>query len=159
MNAYTGATTVDDGTLAVNGSIASSSLTTVNAGGKLGGTGTVGSASINGGTLAPGNSIGTLTVNGDLTFAPGSTYAVEFSSGSSDRTNVTGTATLDGAVDAAFVSGGAMQRSYTILSAAGGCALSLEKGPTTPSWLVLVSAIRSCHEWYLTNLSKDISCS
>jgi autotransporter-associated beta strand protein len=119
-NTYTGATTVNDGTLAVNGSIASSSLTTVNPGGTLGGTGAVGNASINGGTLAPGNSIGTLTVNGNLTLAPGSSYAVEFSSASADRTNVSGIATLDGTVDAAFLPGGSMQRSYTILSAAGG---------------------------------------
>ena len=52
------ARTVNGGTLSVNGSIASSSLTTVNAGGTLGGNGTVGNTTINGGTLAPGNSIG-----------------------------------------------------------------------------------------------------
>ena len=48
-----------------------------------------------GGTLAPGNSIGTLTVNGNLTFNAGSTYTVEFSPSAADRTNVTGAATLD----------------------------------------------------------------
>ena len=42
LNTYTGATTVNGGTLTVNGSIASSSLTTVNAGGTLGGNGIVG---------------------------------------------------------------------------------------------------------------------
>jgi hypothetical protein len=46
----------------VNGSIASSSLLTVNAGGTLGGNGIVGDTVINGGALAPGNSIGLLTV-------------------------------------------------------------------------------------------------
>ena len=59
-NTYTGATNVNGGTLSVNGSIASSSLITVNAGATLGGNGTVGNTTINGGTLAPGNSIGTL---------------------------------------------------------------------------------------------------
>jgi autotransporter-associated beta strand protein len=52
---YTGVTTVNSGTLSVNGSIANSALT-VNAGGTLGGNGTVGNTTINGGTLAPGNS-------------------------------------------------------------------------------------------------------
>lgn len=68
INTYTGATNVNAGTLSVNGSIASSSLTTVNAGGTLGGNGTIGNTTINGGTLAPGNSIGTLTVQGNLVF-------------------------------------------------------------------------------------------
>jgi autotransporter-associated beta strand protein len=65
---YTGSTKVNGGVVAVNGSIASSLLTTVNAGGTLGGNGTVGNTTINGGALAPGNSIGTLTVAGNLIF-------------------------------------------------------------------------------------------
>lgn len=71
--------TVNDGTLLVNGSTASSSLTTVNAGETLGGGGTVGNTLVNGGTLSPGNSIGTLTVAGDLVFTSASTYMVEVS--------------------------------------------------------------------------------
>ena len=63
-NTYTGPTTVNAGTLTVNGSIANSAIT-VNAG-TLAGTGTLGKTTINGGTLAPGNSIGTITVNGNL---------------------------------------------------------------------------------------------
>ena len=47
----------------MNGSIANSTVT-VNAGGMLGGTGVIGNTTINGGTLSPGNSIGTLTVQG-----------------------------------------------------------------------------------------------
>ena len=78
----------------MNGSIASSSLTTVNAGGTLGGNGTVGNTTINGGTLAPGNSIGLLTVQGNLVLTAASTYMVEVSPANADRTNVTGTATL-----------------------------------------------------------------
>ena len=57
--------TVNAGTLSVNGSIASSNFT-VNAGGTIGGNGTIGNTTINGGTLSPGNSIGTLTVQGNL---------------------------------------------------------------------------------------------
>ena len=113
--------TVGAGTLAVNGSIASSLLVTVNAGGTLGGTGTIGNTLINaGGTLAPGNSIGTLTVQGNLTFAAGATYAVEVSPAGSDRVAVSGTATLGGAtVAATYAPGAYVTKRYTILTAGG----------------------------------------
>ena len=71
---FSGITTVEDGLLTVNGSIASSEVNVGN-GGTLGGSGTVGGTTIEtGGTLAPGNSPGTLTVDGDLTWAPGGNY-------------------------------------------------------------------------------------
>ena len=55
VNTYTGATTINDGILSVNGSIANSS-TTVNMGGTLGGSGIVGNVTMNsGGTFAVGN--------------------------------------------------------------------------------------------------------
>jgi len=121
VSSYTGATTVEAGTLSVNGSIASSSLTTVNAGAALGGNGTVGATLINGGALAPGNSIGTLNVSGNLTFTAASSYMVEVSPTSADRVNVSGTATLGGAtVNASFASGGYVERQYTIVNATGG---------------------------------------
>jgi len=118
-NTYTGATTINGGTLIVNGSIADSTVT-VNAGGRLGGTGTLGNTIINGGTLSPGNSIGTLTVNGNLTMTAAASYLVEISPTNADRTNVAGTATLAGTVQAAFAAGSYVTRNYTILSAAGG---------------------------------------
>lgn len=115
---YTGATSIDGGVLAVNGTLASSGVT-VNSGGALGGNGTVKSLTVNsGGTLAPGNSIGTLNVNGNLTFNSGSLYAVEVSPSAADRTNVTGTASLAGTVQASFQPGSYIYRSYTILNAA-----------------------------------------
>jgi autotransporter-associated beta strand protein len=121
INTYTGATNVNAGTLSVNGSIASSSLITVNAGGTLGGNGTVGNTTINGGTLAPGNSIGTLAVQGNLVFTTAASYMVEVSPANADRTNVTGAATLGGAtVKASFAAGTYVARQYTILNATGG---------------------------------------
>ena len=49
---------------------------------------------VNGGIVAPGNSIGTLTVNGTFS-ADGGTYQVEANAaGPSDRVNVGGTATI-----------------------------------------------------------------
>ncbi len=77
-NSYTGGTTVNAGTLLVNGSISGS--TTVNSGGKLGGTGTTGPVSVlSGGTLAPGASPGLLTT-GDLFLSGGSMLSLELNS-------------------------------------------------------------------------------
>ncbi|WNJ88252.1 autotransporter domain-containing protein [Bosea sp. 685] len=121
VNTYTGATLVNAGTLAVNGSIATSSSVTVAAGATLGGTGTVGNTIIAGGTLSPGNSIGTLGVQGNLSFTAASTYKVEVDPLGADRTNVTGMATLGGATVAALYAPGAyVTKQYTILNAAGG---------------------------------------
>lgn len=93
-SSYTGPTSVNGGTLAVNGSIQSD--VTVNSGGKLGGNGSVGDTTItNNGTLAPGNSIGRLTVNGDLALAAGSIYQVEVNAaGQGDRVDATGSVTI-----------------------------------------------------------------
>jgi fibronectin-binding autotransporter adhesin len=122
-NSYSGATTVNAGTLVVNGSIASST-TTVNSGGTLGGTGTVGNVTINsGGTFAPGNSIGTTNVTGNVVFAAGSNYNVEVNAaGATDLINATGTATLTGATVNVQPEAGNYNVStdYTILTAAGG---------------------------------------
>lgn len=118
---YSGATEVYAGRLAVNGSIASSSLVTVHEGGELGGNGMVSTTHIDGGTLAPGNSIGTLTVNGDLSFTGASTYAVEVSASDADRVNVSGQADLGGAMVAAtFAPDKYVMRRYTILNAEDG---------------------------------------
>lgn len=102
---YAGATTVSAGRLLVNGSIASSSLTTVESGGTLGGNGTVGNTFINaGGTLSAGNSPGTLTVAGDLTLNAGSTSVFELGApgvvggASNDLVVVTGNLSLGGAL-------------------------------------------------------------
>ncbi|EMJ7590943.1 autotransporter outer membrane beta-barrel domain-containing protein, partial [Serratia marcescens] len=60
--------------------------------------GTVGSLTARqGGTVAPGNSIGTLNVAGNVSFEPGSRYAVEVGpNGQSDRIQSSGSATIGG---------------------------------------------------------------
>ena len=105
------------GTLSVNGTI--NGLVTVNAGGTLGGIGIIDNVVVNGGTLAPGNSIGTLNVAGSLTFTAVSSYLVEISGASSDLTRVTGVATLGGAT-VVVVPIGSVTKQYTILTATGG---------------------------------------
>jgi len=86
----------------------------------LGGNGTIGPATI-AGTLAPGFSIGTVTVAGDLTFAAPGVYLVEISPTTADRTNVTGAAMLGGAVQV-FAQTGIYTpgTTFTILRADGG---------------------------------------
>ena len=77
-NNYTGPTTVNSGTLLVNGNI--TSATTVRNTATLGGSGTVGSLAVEaGGTLAPGNSIDSLDAS-TAAFASGSIFAVEINS-------------------------------------------------------------------------------
>lgn len=91
---YTGGTQITSGTLSVNGHL--SSIVTVDSGATLGGSGSIGGLFVlSGGNLAPGNSIGTLTINGNASFASGSTYSVEVnSSGSSDQLVVAGTVNI-----------------------------------------------------------------
>ncbi len=72
------------------------SLTNVAADGRLAGNGTTGNMTVFG-TIAPGNSIGTITVDGDLTFAPGAVYEVEVdpnNEANADLITVTGSADL-----------------------------------------------------------------
>ncbi len=77
-NSYTGATTITGGTLKVNGTLAIGSAVAVNSTGRLAGTGNVnGTVSINsGGTIAPGNSPGTLNT-GATTYNSGGNYQWE----------------------------------------------------------------------------------
>jgi fibronectin-binding autotransporter adhesin len=128
VNTYTGPTTVAGGTLTISstGSIAGSTAITVGtapsstaildvsaltgglqiASGKtLGGHGTIVGAVTVGGTLSPGTSVGTLTINnGPMGWTPGGTYRFEHDAsatgtptpgGLTDLVAGTGTATLD----------------------------------------------------------------
>jgi outer membrane autotransporter protein len=122
-NTYTGGTAVLAGTLAVNGSIAGN--VAVGPAGTLGGNGTIAGSVVNTGTLAPGNSIGLLTVNGSYTQTAGSTYQVEVNNaGQGDRINVGGAAAIQGGTVQVLAAAGSYGNSttYTILRANGGVA-------------------------------------
>lgn len=120
-NTYAGLTSVDGGTLAVNGRVAGDVL--VNGGGTLGGVGLIAGSVLAAGTVAPGNSIGTLSVGGNFS-QRGGTFQVEIDpTGRSDSLAVAGTATIAGGTLALLkAQSGIYPRntSYTILSAAGG---------------------------------------
>jgi autotransporter-associated beta strand protein len=95
-NTYTGATTVSAGTLDLDGSLAS--VVTVASGARIEGTGNGGGLTASG-TVAPGNSPGTLSFAGDVTFTSSNTFITELDgltydanggAGTYDRLAVTG---------------------------------------------------------------------
>ncbi len=111
---------VNDGTFAISGTLGGT--LDVLARGRLQSTGTTGTT-ITAGTIAPGNSIGTLTVNGDYTQLPGSTYEVEVEPGGrSDQIIVKGLADIKGGTVSVIHASGyyAPGSRYTILTADGG---------------------------------------
>jgi fibronectin-binding autotransporter adhesin len=105
-NSYTGATTVSAGKLVINGNISTSSLTTVQNGGMLGGSGTVGAVTLlAGGTFAPGNSIDSIDISGDLTLGTGSFSLFEINTAGniSDLAIVSGLLTFGGTLNVSNV--------------------------------------------------------
>jgi outer membrane autotransporter protein len=138
----TGAWTVDEGTLLVNADLTSSSGLTVNPGGTVGGSGFLPSTTVNG-TLGPGGStwIATLTVDGDVSFAQSSSFAVgvDADAGASDLLYVkNGQANLAGGtvnvvdVDGTF----SASQTYTILTADGGVSGTFDQVSTGSTFLV-----------------------
>ncbi len=119
-SAFTGDILVNQGALAING-LFSQATAVVAAGTTLKGVGSLSNTTVNG-TIAPGNSIGTLTISGNYVQNPGSTYEVEINAaGASDLIDVTGTATINGGtVSVIREQGSYTSQRYTILSAAGG---------------------------------------
>ena len=89
-NSYSGATLINTGTLKVNntsGSATGTGSITVNTNGTLIGTGIItGAVTVqSGGTLAPGASIGTLTVSNDVTLAGNTVIEINKTAGTYDR--------------------------------------------------------------------------
>ena len=157
-NTYSGATNVNAGVLAVDGSV--SGAVYVNNGGALGGTGTVGATTVAaGGTLGAGNRIDALTVTGNLTLDANSVYEVEVdpTGTTSDLVHVTGTAYLAGSVVHIGENGTYKPfSSYTILTADGG--LSGTFGPVTSNYAFLDPALEyGLNDVRLTLTRNDIA--
>ncbi|WP_266171348.1 autotransporter-associated beta strand repeat-containing protein [Dyella subtropica] len=125
-NAFTGTTTVQNGTLEVGDAATTSAYlggnVAVNGGGTLRGHGTIGGSVTNGGTVWAGGSIGTLTVQGNYTQAANGVLRVEATpGGQASLLSVGGTASLAGSALVLADNGNWLPHtSYTILSAAGG---------------------------------------
>ncbi|MDO8290099.1 MAG: autotransporter outer membrane beta-barrel domain-containing protein [Parvibaculum sp.] len=89
LNLGSGYAEIVSGELAVNGILTADDIY-VGVGGTLGGSGTViGNVDVDG-TVAPGNSPGTLNVVGNVTFNPGSGFKVQVEGNQADLLNVTG---------------------------------------------------------------------
>jgi outer membrane autotransporter protein len=127
--AYTGATIINGGILAINGmDLSSSSSLTVNSGGTIAGyDSTLPSTTVNaGGFISPGSTghdIGVLSIAGNLLLAPGSTYRADIGYAglveTSDLLDVTGVATIGGS-SLNLVGSFFRPARYTLISATGG---------------------------------------
>ncbi len=122
VNTYRDYTLVYDGGLVVDGPLLSRVF--VDSDGTLGGSGALFDGLVTFGTIAPGNSIGTLTVVGDAVFLPGSVLEVEVApdGSDSDRLHVIDEAELyGGTVRHVGLTGGYVDSAtHTILTADGG---------------------------------------
>ncbi len=116
------------GHMKVNGSLSTDDLTIASSG-LLSGSGHIYGDVMNYGTISPGNSIGTLSINGTLSFMSGSVYAVELATnGSSDMLKVTGSVHLHGgtirtALPRSLYTNG---QNWSIISAGGGISGSFD---------------------------------
>ncbi|WP_312861594.1 autotransporter outer membrane beta-barrel domain-containing protein [Segnochrobactrum spirostomi] len=121
---YSGQINVADASLVLSQGSTSASSFAIGPGGTISGTGTIGGlAVLEGGTASPGYSPGTLTVNGNVAFSPGSVYQVDITpAGAHDLITATGTATIGGGTVQVVATQGtyAPGTTYTILTAQGG---------------------------------------
>ena len=160
-NTYTGDTIVGSSTLIVNGSITSSAILTDS--GVIGGSGVLGNVTLQQATLAPGNSIGTITLNGDLTLNSNSIYEVELNAaGNTDLTIVNGSVALGGATLSILAENGDYQllTSYLIIDNDGNDAIVNEFGDIDINLLFLSPFISTTggdgNDVELTLLRNDI---
>src|SRR6185437_9558929 len=155
-----GGTVITLGRLAINGALVTPTVLVTNTG-TLGGSGTISSTVTNNGVVAPGNSIGTLTVSGAYVQAAGSHYQAEVdAAGASDKivvNGVPGTATLNGgSVDVAAAAGAyAKTTTYSILTASGGITGAYAAATSNLAFLV-PSLSYDGHTVFLT-LTRDFA--
>ncbi len=117
-NTYTGNTIIQSGEFMINGQLASPNVF-VHPDGVLSGIGTLSGNVVNSGYVSAGNSIGTLTINGNYAQNPGGFLLTQVSSDSSDLLRVGGSAYLGGILVVDKLSD-TTREEYTILTAANG---------------------------------------
>jgi uncharacterized protein with beta-barrel porin domain len=137
----------------IGGPVSSSTNYIVNSGATLGGSDMPGNVIVNpGGVLSPGSiaNIGALNISGDLTFLPGSLFAVRVLPGLNDSAIVSGVATLAGTVQ---VSAGSTNylpsQRYTIVNALGGVSGTFS-GVSTNLFFLTPSLSYDSNNVYLT---------
>jgi len=133
-NTYSGGTTVSNGTLLVNNNTASGTGTgavTVVSAGTVGGGGVIGGPMTVSGTLAPGNSPGTLTISNNLVVNGGATLRYELGT-NSDLTVVSGNLTLGGTLNI-IDAGGFTNTTYTLFTYGGALTYNGVAIGTTPN--------------------------
>ena len=144
-NTYSGTTSVNAGTLLVNGDNSSATgAVTVASGGTLGGTGTVGGAvtAQTGGTLSAGDGVGTLTTSGNVTLNAGSNLNWQIT----DATGGAGTGwdmlSIGGVLDIAATSGSPVQVNVWSVLAGGadGAIANFEPTLNTYTWKIATAA-------------------
>jgi len=158
---FAGYTTVDSGGLMVDGSLGGFYVSmydgTVLAGsGRIGGSVSIESGAI----LSPGNSIGTLTIGGDLALRQGSIFQVEVNrDGQSDLVDVSGTATIDGGSVRVVAGTGnyAASTQYTILTADGGVTGTFTEGVTSNLAFLDPSLSYDDNNVYLTMIRNGVT--
>lgn len=153
---FAGMTTVENGTLAVNNTLGGTM--DVWETGRLQGIGTVGDTTV-AGTIAPGNSIGTLNVAGNITFHAGSIYEVEIDAeGQSDQILATGSAAINGgAVNVLAGTGNySPATTYTILTADGGLTGTFTEGVTSDLAFLNPSLSYDANNVYLTMTRNSV---
>jgi autotransporter-associated beta strand protein len=123
-NTYSGTTSINSGTLLVNGSLNSqTAAVTVSSGATLGGTGTISRPVTVNGIVNPGTvgTAGTLNVTGTVTFGAGSTYQVDVGANNADKLAIVGAASIAGTANLVFnVMSTLTENEYVIATATSG---------------------------------------
>jgi autotransporter-associated beta strand protein len=142
-NTYSGGTTISAGSIFVTnmtGSGTGTGLVSLAIGGVLGGTGAIGGDVNNSGMVKPGDSIGTLHLNGNYTQVSRGQLLIELASAAShDELMVAGNATIAGALSISLVGGFVPQYNdnFEVMTAAGfgGTKFEFRSFPSLPSGL------------------------
>lgn len=96
----------------------------------LGGNWAISGNLTNSGRIAPGNPIGRISVDGDLTLLPGSILDMEIDSDDADVIEVGNMAVLDGSVQVTPLAGTLIDTPYPVVNAAGGISGTFSQGVT-----------------------------